>query len=351
MLSVEQKIFLVQCYGTGVNSYNYVQERFLEKFPGVYVSTYAIRQLIKKFKHTGSVENLKRKKKLFDEDDAATVVVLQSVEENPLVSLRKRAQHLLIVQKSQIQIILKQNKFHPFKPHFNHALEDGDHAKRLDFCLWVGDKILNENNQFHKLILFTDESTFSTNGTVASQHVRYWSTENPQFRIPAHRQYFKKVNVWCGISYFGIIGPFFFENTCNRNSYMEMLQTFFSDKLDELPLQYRGQMYFQQDGCPAHCAREVTEWLNMKFGNRWIGRYGPVMWPARSPDLTISDAYLWGRLKQLTFQQPIECNVDILKQRILQSVQMISLEEVRRSYDHIRRQFEQCVENGGGVFE
>lgn len=351
MLTIEQKIFLVQCYGTGDRSYRYVQERFVEKFPGVSVSIHGIRQLVKKFKNTGSVDNLKKKKKLFDEDDAATVVVLQSVVENPILSLRKRAQNLQVVQKSQIQKILKANNFFPYKPHFNQALEDGDQAKRLDFCLWIGDKILNENNQFHKLILFSDESTFSTNGTVASQHVRYWSTENPEFRIPARRQYLKKVNVWCGITYYGIMGPYFFEDTCNRNSYMEMLETFLSDKLDELSLHYRGQMYFQQDGCPAHYAREVTEWLNNKFRDRWIGRNGPIVWPARSPDLTIADAFLWGRLKQLTYHQPIENNIDILKQRISESVQMISLEEIRRSYDHIRRQFEKCVEYGGGVFE
>ncbi|XP_066144607.1 uncharacterized protein [Euwallacea fornicatus] len=137
--------------------------------------------------------------------------------------------------------------------------------------------------------------------------------------------------------------------TCNWNSYLEMLKTFLLDKLNELPLQYREQIYFQQDGCPAPCAREVTERLNNKFGDRWISRYSPVLWPVRSPHLTISDTYLWGRLKQLTLQQPIDNNIDILKQRILESVQMISLEEIRRSYNHIKQQFEKCVEYGGDV--
>ena len=134
---------------------------------------------------------------------------------------------LQVVQKSTIQKILKQNKIRPYKPHHNHTLEEGDECKRLDFCLWVGSKILGGNRGFYKLIMFSGESTFSTNGTVASQHVRYWSDVNPTFRIPTRHQYLKKVNVWCAVSYYDIIGPYFFDNTCNRNSYLNMLNTFF----------------------------------------------------------------------------------------------------------------------------
>ena len=35
-------------------------------------------------------------------------------------------------------------------------------------------------------------------------------------------------------------------------------------------------------------AREV---LNRDFNGRWIGRGGPITWPARSPDLTSSDFF------------------------------------------------------------
>lgn len=227
MLTTEQKIHLIQCYGNGDFSYRYVIEKFHERFPNVPVTKWAVCKLVKKFRETGSVLNLKKVKKSYNEDDAATLLVLQSVREDPILSLRKRATQLQVVQKSTIQEILKQNKIRPYKPHFNQTLEDGDNGKRLDFCLWVGNKILGGNREFHKFIMFSDECMFSTNGTVASQHVRYWSDVNPVFRIPNRRQYFKKVNVWCAVSYYGIIGPYFFENTCNRISYLNMLNTFF----------------------------------------------------------------------------------------------------------------------------
>lgn len=351
MLTLEQRVYLVQCYGTGESSYSFVIEKFNQRYPNLYVSKMGLHKLLRKFQRTGSVANLKRNKKTYDQNDAATLIVLQSVADNPTVSLRNRAQELDVVKKSHIGNILKANKIFPFKPIFNHTLEEGDEAKRLDFCLWVGNKIVSGNRNFHKFIMYSDESTFSTNGKVSSAHVRYWSENNPRFRVPARRQYHKRVNVWCAISYYGIIGPYFFENTCNRGSYLQMLETFFSDNLEDLPLQFRNEMFFQQDGCPAHFAIEVREWLDNTFGHRWIGRNGPVLWPPRSPDLTISDAYLWGRLKQLVYSRPIENDEQLLKQRIVEAVQSISIEEIRRSFDHIRSQLEKCVQYGGGVFE
>ena len=43
----------------------------------------------------------------------------------------------------------------------------------------------------------------------------------------------------------------------------------------------RRRMWFQHDGAPAHNAVNARRHLNEVFGNRWIGRNGPVAWPAR----------------------------------------------------------------------
>ena len=44
-------------------------------------------------------------------------------------------------------------------------------------------------------------------------------------------------------------------------------------------------MYFQHDGAALHFSREVRNFLNYRFPGLWIGRGGPHIWPARSPDL------------------------------------------------------------------
>lgn len=63
-------------------------------------------------------------------------------------------------------------------------------------------------------------------------------------------------------------------------------------------------MWFQHDGAPLNFSRSVREYLN----EQWIGRGGPISWPARSRDLTPLDFYLWGHVKQLVFRKV--CNTE-----------------------------------------
>lgn len=345
MLTLEQRIYLVKCYGIGNVSYKYAIEVFNEKYPDVKVTRKAVRKLIYKFDSTGDVKNIKKTKKQLNEDDAATLVVLDSVQEHPRWSLRKRSINLGI-SKSHIQRILVSNKFYAFKPKFIHKLQVGDDARRLDFCLTMGEKILADRS-FHRNILFTDESTFTTNGVVSSQNCRYWAQENPNFRITTNSQKFKKVNVWCGIMHHRIIGPYFMDGNLNQNTYLEILNNFVLGELDNENLEFRRKIIFQQDGCPAHSTILVRQWLDNHFHDRWIGRYGPTAWPARSPDLTPLDYFLWGYLKQKVYANDFEDDVDLLKQKIVDAVATINEDVISSVYEEFRKRLEKCVLVGG----
>lgn len=84
-------------------------------------------------------------------------------------------------------------------------------------------------------------------------------------------------------------------------------------------------LYFQHDGCPAHATLQIKNWLNTEFGNKWIGRNGPIEWPERSPDLNILDFFLWGRLKTIVYEHRIPNDKEILKERIREAVNSIPL--------------------------
>lgn len=71
-----------------------------------------------------------------------------------------------------------------------------------------------------------------------------------------------------------------------------------------VPLEAFERMIYQHDGAPPHTAGEVVNILNDMFPNRWIGRNGPVEWPARSPDLTPLDFFLWGYVKDRVYRTP-----------------------------------------------
>ena len=54
-----------------------------------------------------------------------------------------------------------------------------------------------------------DEAHFHLCGTVNKQNFRYWAESNHKIiqDIPLHSP---KLTVWCAISQFGVIGPYFF---------------------------------------------------------------------------------------------------------------------------------------------
>ena len=64
---------------------------------------------------------------------------------------------------------------------------------------------------------------------------------------------------------------------------------------------FRGP-WWAQDGAPAHRLLQVRDRLNEVFGNdRVIGLGHNVEWPARSPDLTPCDFFMWGYLKDKVY--------------------------------------------------
>jgi len=59
------------------------------------------------------------------------------------------------------------------------------------------------------------------------------------------------------------------------------------------------------DGAPPHFSRISHDFLNQTYGDRWIGRGGPTLWPPRSPDLNPIDFYLLGHLKTIVHATPV----------------------------------------------
>lgn len=110
-------------------------------------------------------------------------------------------------------------------------------------------------------------------------------------------------------------------------------------------------MWFQQDGAPPHNARIVTNYLNTTFPNSWIGTNGPIKWPARSPDLTPLDFFLWGHLKNVVYEEPIDDMADLVN-KIYASCGAINRHALLATTDtELRRRYNMCVYQNGQNFE
>ena len=117
-------------------------------------------------------------------------------------------------------------------------------------------------------------------------------------QLLTHTQYPDKVNVWLGIIDNSLIGPYFIEGNLNARKFLDLLRDQVLPAIRNLDIQ---ESWFQMDGAPAHSTNEVTNFLNAEFQERWIGRYGPIRWPARSPDLSPNDFFIWGYLKSKVY--------------------------------------------------
>ncbi|GFV57058.1 uncharacterized protein TNCV_2931811 [Trichonephila clavipes] len=97
---------------------------------------------------------------------------------------------------------------------------------------------------------------------------------------------------------------------------------------------------------------DVRAHLQATFPGGWIGRGGPIAWPARSPDLSPLDFFLWGFLKGLVYETPVATPEDLVG-RIVEAAGCVRdipgiFEKVRCS---MQRRCQACLDASGKNFE
>lgn len=183
--------------------------------------------------------------------------------------------------------------------------------------------------------------------------MRYCCQENPHEHREEHTQYPEKSNVWGGILGNKIIGPFFIDGNLNGEKYHEMLHDqivpAIRDAAAERNINF-NDIYFQQDGAPAHFTLNVRGYLNLTFPNRWIGRGSYFAWPPRFPDLTPLDYFLWGFLKDRVFRTKPD-NLQEMNDRIIENCGYIDDDILERVRESFKTRLFVCMDEGGKQFE
>lgn len=341
VLNTEQRVFIVE--NVFRNGGNYTAEvilKFIHKFPDTPVPhRNAVRHLITKFRETGSVHDAYRTGRPPPTEETC-MDIQDRMLKSPSKSIRRLAQQVH-VPKSTVQRILKTNlKFHPYKISGVPQLLERDHQIRLNYCMWFQNFLLEEGEDVLDVTFFTDEAWFHLSGYINSQNNRLWSSQNPHEvqQFPLHD---KKVGVWCAISRMRIIGPIFFEDTINAYRYRTEILEPFMAQLNEREIE---KAWFQQDGATAHTAAMSIQLLHEIFANRLITR---GIWPARSPDLTPPDFYLWGALKGKVYENnPLSVNE--LKKSIVNHIQQISPITLQKVFNNMKKRVQLCIDANGG---
>lgn len=304
-------------------------------------------RLVKKFEETGSVADKPgRGRKALHEDEQFKEAILAEINPNTPTSTRRIAMQLkqqnYNVSHTTVWKTLTSMGYKPYIPRLLHALNDDDPDRRMEACESF-QQIFNDDPTTLDRILWSDEASFKLNGHINRHNCVYWNEDN------LHHVIQKDVNlpgvtVWCAISSSGVIGPYFFEGNVTGVSYLHMLKEFLQPRLP------RNDFIFQQDGATPHYARIVRTWLDEAFPERWIGRRGPIEWPARSPDLTPADFFLWGILKDKVYEENPR-NIQQLKTAITRSIGEIDIGVCDKVCKSVRHRVDLCLEHNGGHFE
>lgn len=280
--------------------------------------------------------------------DAVEEAVLAYFMVNPRASIRSahRESGLPI---TSVWRILHRHGYHPYHVHCVQGLVDGDTQRRLDFCNWLLIQI-DEIPDLLTNIIWTDEARFCRDGIVNRHNAHWWATENPRFTRETHHQFQWSTNVWCGIWGNRILGPIFYQGNLNGMRYLHLLRTDIEEILDNAPLAATRAAWYQHDGAPPHRIHAVCAWLDRTFDGRWIGFRGEVEWPARSPDLTPLDFFLWGYLKENVYATP-PADLGDLRQRVTACIRTITPEMMEDVRESIVNRAEMCIAADGGHVE
>lgn len=347
--SKEELVEMVYSLGESEKNCFLASRIYQQKFPDArHPQPTAFEKLKQRFEGTGSVSYSKPLKTPYKIDENSELTVLLALQENPHLSSRQM-ERLYDISKTCVNRITRKHKYHPYHISLHQDLHGNDFQRRINFCTEMLQKC-DEDPTFLRSILFSDEAIFKNDGQVNRHNMHYYATENPHWVRQIDFQHPWSLNVWGGILNDEVIGPFFFEDTLNANRYLNFLEDQLPVLLENVNLQTRHNLWYQHDGAPPHHARIVRRFLNNWRGERWIGRSGPIAWPARSPDLTPIDFFLWGYIKDQVYQTAPTTKDDMKNsiRHVFSRITVPMLHNVRQTF---LRRCTLCIQQNGNIFE
>jgi hypothetical protein len=347
LYTVQEKVGWVRQYYSG-RSYREIADHFHTTFPlRPKPSHTSIVRCVRRFEATGNVTYARTGSHQNRATPASDVLIVAAVEADPRSSSRSIGE---AIGKSHAQVLrtLHKHGFRSYKSSAHQELRPGDADRRLTFAMTMLE-VLDEDPDFTRNIIFTDESSFKLHHRPNVQNYRIWAQENPRSVCPSHTQYPETLNVWAGIVGQHVIGPIVIDGKLTGPKYLEMLQSEISERLDALQLP--GELWYQHDGCPAHNYGPALEFLHAAFPSRVIGTYETFAWPARSPDLAPLDFFLWGHISTSIYSATPFVSLDTLNDAIetcCTNLSHVNLNNVQREF---RTRLEYCVAAEGDLFE
>jgi DDE superfamily endonuclease len=331
----------------------YGAKRFIHEFPTKNWSSAAVSRLLKTIATTGTAERKKRVRPSRTNENVETVEqLIMSQEDRPSThrTVRQIARETGIKKSTVHNIVHKDLRFKCLKKKRAHELTDTNKFARL-----VRSKQLLRLYPQHRahFIWFTDEKVFTVASPINPQNDRlYVHAGTKKKSISADRllhtrpTFSKSLMVSVGVSSLGCTGLIFVEPGVKINGahYRDVLLA--QHLLPAIREQSGDYFIFQQDGAPAHRARETVAFLRRETPEF----ISPLLWPPNSPDLNPVDYKVWGVLQDRVYRTRIR-DVEHLKERLLEEWSHFDQRIIDEAVKQWRQRLQACVRAAGGHFE
>ena len=264
-------------------------------------------------------------------------------------STREIARQIGISQTTVRKIAKKDLRLNCFKRTPVQILTVATKQKRLERARAL---IRRFSVQRSKRIFFTDEKVFHLDPPVSRQNSRVWAsgkkTEVSANRLLMQRAKFsQRVMVSAGVCYGGKGRLHFIPDTTKINAkyYSQDLLPLLLEDCQNL---LQNDFVFQQDGAPAHTARQTHDWLATNIPE-FISK---DEWPPNSPDLNPLDYYVWGLVlaeyQKHTPKPTTKAELKTVLQTIWNNLPQAPNDKAILGF---RKRLRACVAADGGHFE
>jgi transposase len=206
--------------------------------------------------------------------------------------------------------------------------------RRLQWCLTFADR----DDLFWNNVVFSDESAFNVQSG-NQQYVRrpFGKRYESEYIIHKRNRSVGNISVWGCFSMNGFSELILLNGHLNSAKYLTILQDHFLPILDNL-LPESG--VFQQDNCPIHRSRVVTQWLINNNVNT-------LNWPAISADLNPIEN-VWGLLKNKLHHPNIINSQDLFNVvRNLWNTELAKVEYRSNLINSMRRRIMEVINRNG----
>ena len=114
----------------------------------------------------------------------------------------------------------------------------------------------------------------------------------------------------------------------------QLLKPFFK----KLTSDEKAPGWFQQDGATCHTANSTKEVLEEVFNTRLISK---PKWPARSPDMTPPDFFLWGMLKGRVYEKN-PSDLSALKPKTKREIAKVTEAQLSDVFENLKKRVHMC---------